>query len=145
MHTNNTVLQKKIMTEKIKLPSYLDASTHAVLKGLIERNVERRLSIKKLKAHAFFKGVDWDKILHHEIHPPFKPKVTQGMEDIANFDDKYTSLPPQFSPVVGRRTGDDNIFANFSYTRPMTPPIRRALEASLDNMPDAQAAAEASN
>lgn len=122
------------MTEKIKLPSYLDASTHAVLKGLIERNVERRLTVKKLKAHAFFKGVDWDKMIHHDVSPPFRPKVTRGMEDTSNFDEQFTSLPAQFSPVPSRRgEGDDgNLFANFSYTRPMTPPIRRALEHSLE-------------
>lgn len=133
MHSNNSVLQKKIMTEKIKLPSYLDASTHAVIKGLIERNVERRLTIKKLKSHAFFKGVDWEKLQNHEVQPPFRPKVTRGMSDVSNFDEKFTSLPAQFSPVVRRKeASDDDVFANFSYTRPMTPPIRRALELSQE-------------
>jgi p70 ribosomal S6 kinase len=111
-------LHKKILQEKIKLPSYLDASTHSVLKGLIERDVAKRLTLAKLKAHPFFKGIDWVKLENHEIEPPFKPAVTRGAEDTSNFDTEYTSVKPEFSPVPRRHDDDfDHYFKNFSYVR----------------------------
>jgi serum/glucocorticoid-regulated kinase 2 len=43
----------------------------------------------EVKAHAFFKGVDWDKMTRMEIDPPFRPRI-KGGEDTANFDKIFT-------------------------------------------------------
>jgi p70 ribosomal S6 kinase len=110
-------LHKKILTEKIKLPSYLDASTHSVLKGLIERDVNKRLTLPKLKAHPFFKGIDWVKLANHDLQPPFRPMAGRTIEDTHNFDTEYTSAKPEFSPVAHHDNNFDHYFKNFSYVR----------------------------
>jgi ribosomal protein S6 kinase beta len=59
-------LTEKIMNERVQFPSYLTSPCHSLLKGLLERNVEKRLGcakssmfktkgISELKQHAFFK------------------------------------------------------------------------------------------
>jgi p70 ribosomal S6 kinase len=45
--SNTRVLHRKILTEKVIVPNWLSNSTHALVKGLLERNVERRLGSGK--------------------------------------------------------------------------------------------------
>ena len=40
---NRKTLHKKILTEKAVLPNWLSPSSHSLVKGLLEKNVERRL------------------------------------------------------------------------------------------------------
>jgi ribosomal protein S6 kinase beta len=67
-------LSEKIMNERVQFPSYLTSACHSLLKGLLERNVEKRLGcakstmfktkgVSELKQHAFFKVRDSDVLL----------------------------------------------------------------------------------
>lgn len=42
-----------------------------------------------VKAHPFFKGVDWEKMAARQIDPPFRPRVKEE-DDTANFDKAFT-------------------------------------------------------
>ena len=44
---------------------------------------EQRLTIKQIKAHPFFKGVDWDNL--RDLKPPINPIVKSEL-DTNNFD-----------------------------------------------------------
>ena len=44
----------------------------------------------ELKAHPFFKSIDWDALLLKQVTPPFKP-VVESDESTANFDPEFTS------------------------------------------------------
>jgi serum/glucocorticoid-regulated kinase 2 len=46
-----------------------------------------------IRAHPYFKGLDFDKLLRKEIPPPFVPPVT-GKEDISMVDPAFTSEKP---------------------------------------------------
>ena len=63
-------LYKRILSGKLSLPRWLSPQCHSVLKGLLCRNVEKRLGagrssffkvggVAALKAHPFFAGLDW--------------------------------------------------------------------------------------
>lgn len=64
---NQKDLDRKILTEKLHLPSYLTSEAHSLFKGLLERDVNKRLGSAKstrfkvggivpLKEHPFFSG-----------------------------------------------------------------------------------------
>ena len=43
---------------------------------LLERSPEVRLGVKtNVRAHPFFKSIDFEKLEKREILPPFKPKI----------------------------------------------------------------------
>lgn len=46
----------------------------------------------EIKAHRFFKGIDWDKLAKKEINAPFKPSIQHQM-DTSNFSDDFTKMP----------------------------------------------------
>lgn len=66
----------KIMHAKLEFPESLtDEKTKSMLLGLLERDVSKRLAdSNKVKAHPYFKGMDWDALLRQELTPPFIPQ-----------------------------------------------------------------------
>ena len=81
-------LHRKILTEKVKFPSFLSSSTISVLRGLLERQVPKRLGASKatmfqvggfdaLKGHAFFDHIEWQPLARRESPAPLvKPSLS---------------------------------------------------------------------
>jgi p70 ribosomal S6 kinase len=74
-------LDRKILSEKLACPSYLTAPAHSLLKGMLEKDINKRLGAAKstmfsiggvaaLKRHAFFDDLDWAALLALELEPP---------------------------------------------------------------------------
>lgn len=110
-------LQKKILTEKIKYPTFLTSNCVNLLKGLIERNVEKRLTLEAIKKHPFFKAMDWDLVLARDYDPPIRPQISNGLHDFSNFDIEYTSQDPMLSPGASLSASQDVHFSNFTWVR----------------------------
>ena len=59
---------------------------------------------RAIKDHAFFKGMDWDKLATKMYKAPFVPKVSDP-QDVSNFDPVFTQETARDSIVpecVGR-------------------------------------------
>jgi serine/threonine protein kinase len=96
-------LYRKILSEKPTYPQYLSPTAVSLLKGLLERNVDKRLGCGKsnmfevkgitaLKNHAFFKGLDWAALERREVNPPYKINVASA-DDVSHFDPYFTTMP----------------------------------------------------
>ena len=92
-------IEEKILTTKPKFPSFLRAESVAIMKGLMERNVAKRLGATKstmftvggvagLKDHKFFKGLRWDRLLNKLDLPPIRIELGNE-EDTSNFDTEF--------------------------------------------------------
>lgn len=46
----------------------------------------------EIKAHRFFKGIDWVKLANKEINAPFRPNIGHEL-DTNNFSDDFTKMP----------------------------------------------------
>mmetsp|Transcript_3872 Transcript_3872/g.12624 ORF Transcript_3872/g.12624 Transcript_3872/m.12624 type:complete len:377 (-) Transcript_3872:187-1317(-) len=113
-------LHRKILTEKVKFPSFLASSTVGVLRGLLERQVPKRLGATKstmfqvggfdaLKTHAFFDHVEWQPLGRRESPPPLVASPAANPKKPALLD---------ASPLVNKRLGtdkkDDDVVTNAS-------------------------------
>lgn len=47
--------------------------------------------IEEVLAHPFLQTLDFEKLLHKQIEPPFKPKLSTDLMDVSNFDQQFTS------------------------------------------------------
>ena len=116
-------IQQKIVKDKIKLPQFLSNEAHALLKGLLQKEPERRLGsgasgAEEIKAHKWFKGINWKKLEAREVKPSFKPEVS-GRQCIANFDKCWTDMSVLDSPASSPSSDPKaNPFTNFTYVRP---------------------------
>ncbi len=50
--------------------------------------------IENIKAHAFFRSIDWEKLMKREVPPPFKPACSRA-DDASQFDAEFTSRTPR--------------------------------------------------
>ncbi|MCO5597461.1 hypothetical protein L7F22_051539 [Adiantum nelumboides] len=121
-HRNRQKLQEKIVKDKIKLPSFLSSEAHSLLKGLLQKDPGKRLGSgmsrsDEIKQHKWFKCINWNKLEARTIQPKFRPDVN-GIDCIANFDEKWTILPPQDSPASTPKADDLGFFTGYTYVAP---------------------------
>ncbi|KAF9595879.1 hypothetical protein IFM89_005365 [Coptis chinensis] len=117
---NREKIQKKIIKDKVKLPSFLSSEAHSLLKGLLQKEANKRLGSgpsgsEEIKHHKWFKTINWKKLEAREIHPSFCPEVA-GKHCTSNFDERWTNMSlldsPASSPVA-----TENSFVGFTYVR----------------------------
>lgn len=138
---NHAKIQHNIVKQKLQLPYYLGPDAKDILTRLLRKEPHKRLGgttskgVKELKAHRFFKKIDWKKLERREMEPvsikclfdddddgldanhvylkqPIQPVVTDP-ELAENFAQEFTDLP--LSPVVSRNSGklaDDQLLAH---------------------------------
>ena len=87
-----------------------------LIRGLLIRDPATRFTGKTVKAHPFFKAIDWDKLLDRGYKMPFRPKVKNNT-DVSQFDSQFTSEPAQDSYVDPSllSKADQQAFQNFTF------------------------------
>lgn len=86
---------------------------------LLQKDVSKRLGSgsrgsEEIKSHKWFKLVNWKKLECRETRPSFVPDVA-GKYCVANFEERWTSMPLLNSPAASPKK-DDNTFNKFSYS-----------------------------
>eukprot|EP01041_Mallomonas_annulata_P003194 gene3194-6305_t len=75
----------------IYIPDYMSANAADLINGLLDVNENTRLGagtagLHKLKAHAFFEGIDWERLEQKHLIPPFIPEAPK-LQEKAHFPD----------------------------------------------------------
>jgi len=125
---NNSTLYQKILKDKIRLPAYLSAESHSIIKSFCNRNEPKRLgsgknSIKDIKSHPFFNGINWKKLFEKDIPPPFTPEIPRGALDVSNFDEEFINQKVVDSPCDVLDETQNDLFKGFSFVRSAEIPI----------------------
>ncbi|KAG8525799.1 uncharacterized protein KY384_000559 [Bacidia gigantensis] len=88
-------IYEKIVEGKIKYPSSVPPDAKAIISGLCTVNPSQRLGYiqqgelngaELVKAHPFFKSIDWHALYHRKEKGPIIPKL-KGVTDSSNFND----------------------------------------------------------
>ncbi|XP_007556250.1 serine/threonine-protein kinase Sgk2b isoform X4 [Poecilia formosa] len=113
---------ENILYSPLQLPSGLSESAHSLLKGLLERNVSKRLGqrldIEELKEHQFFASINWDDLIARKVRPPFIPKVTSPC-DVYYIAPAFTLQPVPASVNDRSEAAASNAtFSGFSFMNP---------------------------
>lgn len=117
----NTI--EKILTGKLSFPNYVTADAADFIRKLLRRQVANRLGstqadAEEVKAHKFFKHINWDDVITRQLKPPFKPKLSSE-EDVSQFDKSFTGTAPVDSPVdCTLSESADELFEGFTYIAP---------------------------
>ena len=133
-HRETKELHRKILTEKVKWPQFIGPAAIKVLRGLLERQVPKRLGAVKatmfevggvsaLKNHFFFSNIEWQPLSRRECPAPL---TTLGSMDEPNFTPQ--AFPKPLSASFLYETGqsrdtksdansDLTTIIDFDYTR----------------------------
>ncbi|RUP49439.1 hypothetical protein BC936DRAFT_142514 [Jimgerdemannia flammicorona] len=113
-----------ILKKKLNLPYYLSPDAKDLLSRLLRKNPNIRLGggeagVRAIKAHRFFRKIDWKLLENREVEPPIVPVVTSP-EAAENFDTRFTKMSVLESPVTpsSLSASYSAMFKGFSYVAP---------------------------
>ena len=93
---------KTIKIEGNSKPLKVSEEAKGLITKLLEKNPGSRLGrtgLNEIKSHPFFASLNFDHIKSKKLKAPFKPNVSE--EDLtSNFDEEYTNMPTEESPVA---------------------------------------------
>ncbi|XP_061422189.1 protein kinase C iota type-like isoform X4 [Lethenteron reissneri] len=115
-----------ILEKPIRVPRSLSVKASNVLKGFLNKDPRERLGCHPetgfvdIRAHPFFRVIDWDLLERREAVPPFKPHVSEEF-GLDNFDAQFTTEPVQLTPddEDSVRKIDQSEFEGFEYINPL--------------------------
>jgi len=121
---NNRLICDRIIKSKLKLPYYISPDAKDLLTKLLKKVPTARLGCKKgdvakIRAHRFFRKVDWARLERREVEAPIRPIITDA-EKAENFPRfNMLALPGSVGDTSFLANGDvfaENVFAGFTYT-----------------------------
>ncbi|PVI06224.1 kinase-like protein [Periconia macrospinosa] len=110
-HTHRRIEETIVHHKKINMPYYLSQDAKDLLTRFLRKDPRKRLGgnmpkdIKTIKAHRFFRKLDWKRLEARELEPPIVPLITDP-ELAENFSDEFTAQPLP-SPVLSRTSRGD--------------------------------------
>jgi serine/threonine protein kinase len=110
-------LSMKFFKVPINYPKYLNDDEIDLIRKLLTLDPKQRIGngpndAKDVKAHPYFKDVDWDKYSRREVKPPFIPKLKNDM-DLRYFDKAFTNESVNVKQQVARSIQSD--YLGFTY------------------------------
>ena len=112
-------MYSKIMNEALNIPDTVSPNAADLLRKLLERDPAKRMcNPADIKKHAFFKGIDWEKLLLFEVEPPYKPPVKDSLSTNM-IDPSFTQEKPDLEAegTAGSSQFAKN-FEGFTYVNP---------------------------
>ncbi|KAK1800879.1 hypothetical protein P4O66_006055 [Electrophorus voltai] len=92
-------IDRMTLTMNVELPDSFSPELKALLEGLLQRDVAKRLGCQgsgasEVKEHLFFKGIDWQQVYLQKYSPPLIPPRGEvnaaDAFDIGSFDEEDT-------------------------------------------------------
>ncbi|XP_075870343.1 protein kinase C delta type-like [Nelusetta ayraudi] len=113
-------LFESIRSDTPHYPRWITKESKSLIELLFERDPSRRLGVVgDVRAHPFFRTINWSALEKREVNPPFKPKV-KSPSDCSNFDREFLSEKPRLSHADKNLIDsmDQSAFAGFSFVNP---------------------------
>ena len=100
---NPMKIYEQIVEGKVRYPSAMSQEARSIIGGLCTVNASERLGNVQggpaaVKAHEWFKNVDWDAVYHRKMQGPIVPHL-KGADDTRNFDE-YDAEPVHRDPYT---------------------------------------------
>lgn len=105
------------MEGRVRYPSAMSAPARDLISKLCTVDTSKRLGnisggAGAVKAHPWFKDIDWDALYHRRVHGPIVPHL-RGPADTRNFDE-YDPEPEGREPYTDElRNKWDDAFKDF--------------------------------
>ncbi|XP_036061529.1 protein kinase C eta type [Onychomys torridus] len=126
---NEDDLFEAILNDEVVYPTWLHEDATGILKSFMTKNPTMRLGSlaqggeHEILRHPFFKEIDWARLNHRQLEPPFRPRI-KSREDVSNFDPDFIKEEPVLTPIDEGHLPmiNQDEFRNFSYVSPELQP-----------------------
>lgn len=141
---NTDEMYQGILYKPLRLNSSVSLDMRDFLTLMLQKNPKHRLGHteddwEQVRAHKFFREINFDHLLSKKIRPAFIPNVsgpTDGRYIEAAF--RNSPIPPSVDQDGTGKIGSDNPFEGFTFQQsaPMSYSLRDHRNANLDNFTD---------
>jgi serine/threonine protein kinase len=101
-------LNQKILCNEPNLSfNFLTDDAKDLLRGLLQKLPENRLSIEQIKAHPWFKSISFKAMEARKVVPPYVPQLTDE-DDTIHFPSEFTDLALSPNSAAGGSCLDHN-------------------------------------
>ncbi|GLD47075.1 ribosomal protein S6 kinase alpha-4-like protein, partial [Lates japonicus] len=114
-------VSKRILRCDPPFPSMIGQTAQDLLRKLLVKDPHKRLGsgprgAEDIKAHPFFKGLNWADLAQKKVSSPFKPELKSEL-DVGNFAEEFTGMDPVYSPA-STPPSTDRLFQGYSFIAP---------------------------
>lgn len=101
-------MYQTIKLEEVRFPSRVSENAKSLLIGLLKKDVKERLrDPNEIRAHPFFKDINFDDVLEKKIKPPFVPEpIHESIFDVSYELDDCIESPP----IIENVSFDDFVY-----------------------------------
>lgn len=109
-----------ILEDEPLYPIHMPPDSVSILHKLLTRDPSKRLGAgptdaEEVKAHPFFRDINWDDMFNKRVAPPFRPTL-KNPSDTSWFDTEFTSEKPTLTPIHSVLSAQDQAeFKSFSW------------------------------
>jgi len=105
------------MTAELTIPDYVEDKAKDIMRKFLDRNPASRMQDPEaIKAHPYFKGIEWDKLFRREIPPPYIPAVS-SKDSTKMIDRNFVNMDVKREIKPGEALQGDQ-FEGFTFVRP---------------------------
>lgn len=116
-------LNHRIIFDKLIMPQCATTACCVLLKGLLDRDVRKRLQTPALKQLVFFRDVDWTAVQELRVQPPQLPTQVATTEDTSAL---CALLAEEFA--VDPTALQDDDFPGFAFGEPIQCSVQQAAD-----------------
>ena len=114
-------ISKRILRCEPPMPDFLSKDVSDFILRLLVKDPRQRMGggptdAEEVKAHKFFRTINWDDLLRKNIPAPFVPRISSDT-DVSNFSEEFTSMIPADSPGI-TPPNVEKVFKGYSYVAP---------------------------
>ena len=114
-------ISKRILRCEPPMPDFLSKDVSDFILRLLVKDPRQRMGggptdAEEVKAHKFFRTINWDDLLRKNIPTPFVPRISSDT-DVSNFSEEFTSMIPADSPGI-TPPNVEKVFKGYSYVAP---------------------------
>lgn len=131
----------KILFQEVKYPNYISEEAKNVLNAFLNTKEEERLGygpegIVAIKAHPFFEGINWEKLLMKHQIPPFLPdqEVLDDADRLPSFGDMMASIGKEHWMDKKVNAKFQHFFDTWDYVSPDTLRIEFGIANEMDRL-----------
>lgn len=126
-------ISNRILKAAPPLPPSLGADVADFIGKLLNKDPAKRLGgnrtdARDVKAHPFFRTIDWERLAAKMVPAPFTPELRYPM-DTSNFSDEFTKLLPEDTPA-DTPANHHLLFRGYSFVAP------ELLQQKIDTEPE---------
>ena len=122
--TSQTETINKIKSAPLRFAGWMEEDCKKLIGSLLQRKVSQRLGffndVDDIKAHQWFKDVDWDRMLQKKVVPPYHPDMAfgDGLEAVPksqHIPRRYWNEPPEDTIADRPSPDDEGMFRGFTF------------------------------